>query len=279
MALMPRQKQLTMLFFLLIEMVWNKNGIVENNLLPVTVAFSTSFLEHSAGNFGSISTRRSFYMSHISQRSSGHHPFLHSSLHSRAHHSSQLIIQAAPIDDHEEPNNMEENNEELKDSQILNQGSSDDEMFESLYNDSVGRNLDIVSDDTTTNQTTRTTILSDSNISNSPFQSNSLEDSSSSVVSNDLDWRITKVKLEEEHTKSFLRSKPRKLPYEDSRRWVQANLGPDTKEEFFDLVANGNLRTPYIPKQPEEFYTERGTWISWDHFLKGALDSDCEGDE
>ena len=52
------------------------------------------------------------------------------------------------------------------------------------------------------------------------------------------------------------------------RKWVQANLGVDTKEEFFDLVANGNLRTPYIPKEPEKYYTESGTWISWDNFLK-----------
>ncbi len=52
------------------------------------------------------------------------------------------------------------------------------------------------------------------------------------------------------------------------RKWVQANLGVDTKEEFFDLVANGNLRTPYIPKEPEKYYTVSGTWISWDHFLK-----------
>jgi len=77
----------------------------------------------------------------------------------------------------------------------------------------------------------------------------------------------TKLKLEESHRRSFLKSKPRKLSYKEASIWVQRNLGADTKEEFDDLVANGNVRTPYIPKQPETFYKDQGTWISWDHFL------------
>ncbi len=39
-----------------------------------------------------------------------------------------------------------------------------------------------------------------------------------------------------------------------------------------DMVANGNLRTPYIPKQPHVYYSEEGTWISWDHFLHGIFE-------
>jgi len=88
----------------------------------------------------------------------------------------------------------------------------------------------------------------------------------------EIEWRSNKVRLEEANTRRFqqtLRSKPWKLPYDDARIWVQKNLGVDTKEEFFDLVANGNLRTPYIPKEPEKYYSDNGTWISWDHFLKG----------
>lgn len=81
-------------------------------------------------------------------------------------------------------------------------------------------------------------------------------------------------KLESANTQSFLKRKPRKLPYEDARRWVQANLGCDTAEEYDDLVANGNLRTPYIPKRPEEYYTETREWISWEHFLKGCFDEE-----
>ena len=79
-------------------------------------------------------------------------------------------------------------------------------------------------------------------------------------------------KLETANTQSFLKRKPRKLPYNDARRWVQGNLGCDSKEEFDDLVANGNLRTPYIPKNPESYYTSTREWISWDHFLTGCFD-------
>jgi len=85
-------------------------------------------------------------------------------------------------------------------------------------------------------------------------------------------WRSKKVELEEANTRRFqkrLKSKPWKLPYEVASIWVQKNLGVDTKEEFFDFVANGNVRTPYIPKEPEKYYSANGTWISWDHFLKG----------
>jgi len=92
-------------------------------------------------------------------------------------------------------------------------------------------------------------------------------------ILDDFSWRAEKIRLEEENTKQFLKRRPRKLPYEDARRWVQANLGPDTKEEFMDLVENGNLRTPYIPKSPEEYYTKTNEWISWQHFLTGIFDN------
>ena len=82
----------------------------------------------------------------------------------------------------------------------------------------------------------------------------------------------TRQQLEQDNVRSFLKRKPRKLPYDQARRWVQANLGADTQEEFDDLVANGNVRTPYIPKQPEKYYTETREWISWEHFLKGIFD-------
>ena len=79
---------------------------------------------------------------------------------------------------------------------------------------------------------------------------------------------LVRVKLEADHTRKFLKSRPRKLAYDEARTWVQRNLGVDTQEEFNDLVENGNLRTPYIPKRPEEYYSQSNEWISWDHFLK-----------
>lgn len=89
----------------------------------------------------------------------------------------------------------------------------------------------------------------------------------------ELSWRKHKVMLEEQNERRFqkaLRSKPRKLSYEQAKKWVQANLGVDTQEEFEDLVLNGNLRTPYIPKDPMRYYTDVGTWLGWDDFLNVA---------
>ena len=83
-----------------------------------------------------------------------------------------------------------------------------------------------------------------------------------------------RIALEGQHTQSFLKRRPVKLPYTQARQWVQANWGVRTKEEYDDLVENGNLRTPYIPKQPEQYYTSTREWISWDHFLKGIFDTD-----
>lgn len=83
----------------------------------------------------------------------------------------------------------------------------------------------------------------------------------------------TREQLEDAHTQSFLKRRPLKLRYHDARLWVQANLGCDTEEEFNDLVANGNLRTPYIPKSPKEYYTATREWISWEHFLRGCFDN------
>ena len=77
----------------------------------------------------------------------------------------------------------------------------------------------------------------------------------------------TRNALEEQHTKSFLRKRPVKLPYEQARKWVQANLGVNTKEEFEDFVSMGYIQTPYIPKNPEQYYLRTREWISWDHFL------------
>lgn len=94
----------------------------------------------------------------------------------------------------------------------------------------------------------------------------------------DLSWRVAKLRLEEANTRRFLKRKPVKLPYSVSQKWIQRNWAPKTKQEFEDLVANGNLRTPYISKRPEEYYGARGEWISWEHYLLGeCLDDDGGG--
>ena len=42
------------------------------------------------------------------------------------------------------------------------------------------------------------------------------------VMLEDLSWRVEKLRLEEENKRRFLKSKPRFLPYEECRKWVQA---------------------------------------------------------
>lgn len=121
----------------------------------------------------------------------------------------------------------------------------------------------------------------DNNIIGGSNRDNSLPSASSSTFHTQLQSRHEQIRVEKartalevQHTQSFLKRRPVKLPYTQARKWVQANLGADTKEEYEDLVANGNLRTPYIPKQPEQYYTSTREWISWDHFLKGVFDDE-----
>jgi hypothetical protein len=93
----------------------------------------------------------------------------------------------------------------------------------------------------------------------------------------DLTWRAAKIRLEEANTQSFLKRKPVKLPYLVARQWVQCNLGAETQEEFHDLVANGNMRSPYLPKNPKVYYTGTGEWVSWEHFLTGYFEERKSG--
>lgn len=94
-------------------------------------------------------------------------------------------------------------------------------------------------------------------------------------ILDDLSWRVAKARLEDANTRRFLKSRPYKLPYATSQRWIQRNWAPATREEFEELVENGNLRTPYISKRPEQYYGARGEWISWEHYLLGEC---AEGD-
>lgn len=116
-------------------------------------------------------------------------------------------------------------------------------------------------------------------IENSKNNDKNDNNATNNIVLDDISWRVAKVRLEEANTKRFLKRKPLKLPYEISRRWIQHNWAPKTKEEFNDLVANGDLRNVYISKRPEEYYGERGEWISWDHYLLGSLDSNNSTDD
>lgn len=125
----------------------------------------------------------------------------------------------------------------------------------------------------------------DNNNNNNPFNddeptqspsgkdNNSNNNNNNMVVIDELSWRIAKLRLEEANTKQLLNRKPLKMSYLQSRQFIQRNWGPiRSQKEFEDLVSNGDIRTPYISKRPEEYYGRRGEWISWEHYLLG----ECE---
>ena len=88
------------------------------------------------------------------------------------------------------------------------------------------------------------------------------------VILEDLDWRVAKLRLEEQNTRRFLKSGPRFLPYEECRRWVQAwGRRWRTENDWNKWISLGEKRNPYIPSRPDEYYTKTGDWISWEHFL------------
>mmetsp|Transcript_1079 Transcript_1079/g.2373 ORF Transcript_1079/g.2373 Transcript_1079/m.2373 type:complete len:299 (+) Transcript_1079:123-1019(+) len=121
------------------------------------------------------------------------------------------------------------------------------------------------------------------NSNNDPLQRMSAEDvrgRPSGVVMEDLDWRLMKLKLEEENTRRFLTSGPRFLPYQECRKWVQAwGQRWRTQKDWNYWIECGEKRNSYIPSRPEEYYTKRGSWISWAHFLGVDDDDDCEEED
>jgi hypothetical protein len=83
----------------------------------------------------------------------------------------------------------------------------------------------------------------------------------------DLSWRVEKLRLEEANTRRFLKSKPRFLPYDECRKWVQAWNRWDSEAEWVSWIAEGEKRNSYIPSRPDEYYSKLGKWKGWAHFL------------
>lgn len=52
------------------------------------------------------------------------------------------------------------------------------------------------------------------------------------VMIDDLTWRVEKLRLEEQNRRRFLKAKPRFLPYEECRKWVQAFNRWNTEKEW-----------------------------------------------
>lgn len=97
----------------------------------------------------------------------------------------------------------------------------------------------------------------------------------------DLSWRVERLRLEEANTRSFLKAKPRFLPYDECRKWVQAFNRWHSEDDWKTWIAMGEKRNAYIPSKPDEYYTRTGDWISWTHFLENLPREadDCDGTE
>jgi len=101
-----------------------------------------------------------------------------------------------------------------------------------------------------------------------PFFAADVRGIPSGVVLEDLSWRVEKLRLEEANKRRFLKSGPRFLPYGECQKWVHAwgerwaNAG-----EWNEWISYGEKRNSYIPSRPEEYYTRRGAWVSWEDFL------------
>ena len=88
------------------------------------------------------------------------------------------------------------------------------------------------------------------------------------TIIEELDYRVQKLRLEEQNIASFKKAKPRFLPYKECKNWVQAwGRRWESKEEWESWIADGEKRNAYIPSDPEVYYTKTGSWEGWDLFL------------
>ena len=94
-------------------------------------------------------------------------------------------------------------------------------------------------------------------------------------VADNLSWKITKIRLEQENTKRFLRAGPRFLPYDECRNWVVAWNRWETEEDWKNWIREGEKRNAYIPARPDEYYGRLGQWRGWPHFLGREEEEEC----
>ncbi|KAJ1447660.1 hypothetical protein M885DRAFT_591249 [Pelagophyceae sp. CCMP2097] len=91
------------------------------------------------------------------------------------------------------------------------------------------------------------------------------EDAAGSRSDDDL-WRLEKARLVHDYEKAVLKRRPRYLPFQECRKWVQAMCLWSTAEEWHNWLASGEKRNPYIPNDPAKYYKDSG-WQGWAHFL------------
>lgn len=81
-----------------------------------------------------------------------------------------------------------------------------------------------------------------------------------SVVIEDLNWRVEKLRLEEQNTQRFLKSQPRFLPYRECCKWVQAFGRWKSEKDWKEWIAMGEKRNAYIPVSLCSLFSAKFKW-------------------
>ena len=61
------------------------------------------------------------------------------------------------------------------------------------------------------------------------------------TVIEDLSWRVAKLRLEEANRKRFLKARPRYLPYDECRKWVEAWNRWDSEQDWYVLLVKRQI--------------------------------------
>ena len=91
-------------------------------------------------------------------------------------------------------------------------------------------------------------------------------------------WRVQQARLEEDQAKRVRARKTRYGNFASTSNYAQA-LGLSTKQEWLDYLDLGEGWSPYIPRDPEGYYTERGEWLGWSFWLTGRPGPSVLSDE
>ena len=90
-----------------------------------------------------------------------------------------------------------------------------------------------------------------------------------SLGGSDSDWRVERARLDHQRSKQLRARPPRYPPFAISSNIVQT-LGLSTRDEWLEHLELGEGRSPYVPTDPETYYTQRGEWLGWRAWLTGS---------
>jgi len=83
----------------------------------------------------------------------------------------------------------------------------------------------------------------------------------------EVQWRVDRARLTKQWMDQIKRRKPRYMSYKDTSKWVRAMGQWHTEKEWIDWIQRGEKRNPYIPSDPEKYFSDLGEWKGWDDFL------------